>query len=146
MSDISHEIIIKPAFDDMVNGCKHDKAGDHGRGAVTLLLIARAANSGAVLSVHTPWHLPETLEKGTTIYGAPLDIAEMVSAPPVAVIDLHRSEPTFDGHKSRHDCWVIGGDCYSDAAYIAADPIVDALMREGSEAAFVLLDEWVTDE
>ena len=67
----------RAAYDDWVNGCAHEKPGDHGRGSLQILLgftwmhfpepfPEQAVKLGASLTLGT-YHLPETWEKGTLL-------------------------------------------------------------------------------
>ena len=141
---MNQEIRLYPAFDDMVNGCEHTPKDDHGRRAVRMVWRAVDGGFGVEWDLHTNWMLPETYEKGQTIYGGPIDWGARLGFGP-SVIDMHSPEPTYEGQERRNSkCEVTDLDhCYSDAAYSVGETFEEILVREGSEKVWEKLADWV---
>lgn len=80
-----------------------------------------------------------TFEVNTAWYP---DSVDFLSKAKGAIIGYHCHKPQFEGHQpSEHDCaWIDFKPCYFDLSALQADPAFTALLHDGTEGAWKILE------
>lgn len=141
MSKLERIVQFTPAFD-------HRKENpNRGRGTVELFMTVKGDRGAVTFHMFTGWHLKETADADSErITYSPTDI-KVLFRPGPSELATHSPIPRAGSSETDGACpYVDGGKCYQDIGYSIADPIFDALIREGSDAVWPLLEARYKEE
>lgn len=119
-------VVFEPGF--------NDRGGEYGVHGMDFRFLLRGPNGAVGFSMSTGW-VPG--EKGVNPAVAGL-------FPMAMDVSYHAHSPQRDGHdQARSDCpYLDGQPCFSDGAFLAAEPILEAFITRGDVAVWEALREW----
>lgn len=132
MSELRREVSMSPAFDRRDS----DPSKNYGIRCVDLRMYL-IGDKGAVQFVcFTDWHLPEVAEELHAKFPSHR------RGPMGADLGYHSKTPLYEDQSSRDDCNLLGCKCYYDGSGLAADRIMEVLLREGSDGVWRELETY----
>lgn len=130
MNNLTHEIVFRPAWDKRNVDPEHD----YGIHCVDMSWYVKGPEGAVQFVVYTGWYLPENRAQTERSRSA---------FPMAADLGYHSPKPHYEGHDTiTEDCSIIGGPCYYDSSGLNAEPVLDLLIREGSQAVWDYLDKY----
>jgi hypothetical protein len=140
MSKPEREIVFYPAFDCIRNPCKFGSdtckpgsGGSHGIHCVDLVFYLKSPELVVQFQAFTGWYLPETPNE---------DSHRIMRYPYATDLGYHSTRPRYDGQEAMECSLLEQGHCYYDGSSLNAKPILELLLREGSEAVWPRLEEY----
>lgn len=133
MNTFERRVEITPAYDKRST----DPKKNYGIGGCTVRFLLTGPQGAMQFVVLTDWYLPHTKrelrENGTLrsdLYPMAFDLG------------YHSPKPMHEGQSPmEQECDVLGGQCYYDGTTLGAEPIVDVMLREGSEGVWRELEK-----
>lgn len=135
MSDMTFErrVSFHPAFDK-----RHpDPSKNYGIGAATIQFVLIGPGGATQFVMSTGWYLPH-------VRAGLLDKADLFLKPDGWDVGYHSPVPQYDGQEPMGSgpCEYLNGrPCYYDGSGLAAEPVLDALLREGDAAVWRVLEQ-----
>lgn len=115
-----------------------DPKKDYGVGAVDIRFILKGKRGAVQFLLGTGWFLPETNEE----YKA-RGVNLSKDYPRAWDIGYHSPKPMYEGHSPITDkCNILNGKCFYDGSTLNADPILNILLREGSDGVWKELEKY----
>jgi hypothetical protein len=124
---------IQPAFDRR----NQDPKKNYGIHCCDLSFYLLGKRGAVQFKVFTGWYLPHVANEleGKPYYG-------LSTYPKGYDIGYHAREPQYEGQTlMTDDCPLIGGPCYYDGSSLQAESIAKALVEEGSEAVWKIMEQ-----
>lgn len=106
----------------------HDPAKNYGIHGVNIRFVLQGPGGATQFLLFTNWHLPEV---------------EIDSQEPMpADLGYHSPTPRYEGQDHNAVCDLLGmTGCYYDGSGLRAEPVYEALLREGSDGVWRILEE-----
>ncbi len=132
-----------PAFDKR----DPDPRKDYGIGAVECWMTLVGDKGAVTFSFSTGMHLPETQKEWLNpLYHKNYPQFKDHLSYMGYQVGYHSPHSMYEDQKiSKENCDFIGTPCYWDCSYTAADKFIDALVREGSDKVWEMLEEYYKD-
>jgi hypothetical protein len=127
--EFKREIAMSPAYDK-----RHpDPNKNYGIGSVTVTFILKGERGAVQFKLGSGWFLPESQKPGISD-----------DYPMAWDKGYHSYIPRYDGQTPITDsCHVLDGKpCYYDGSTLNAEPLLDVLLREGSEGIWRELEQY----
>ena len=110
---------------------------DHGIADVWIKFILKGKKGAVQFLMSTGWFLPETVEdyksKGINLMDRPRGWD----------LGYHSPKPMYEGQEpATENCPILGGKCYYDGSTLAAEKILEILLREGSNGVWKALERY----
>jgi hypothetical protein len=139
MSAPRREVVFTPAFDKR----NKDPKKNYGVHGVDLRMCLHGEAGTVQFVVFTNWHLPHVRDELNARFTP--DRA-WLKDPIAADLGYHSKRPLYDGQEPMGgECSVIGCACYYDGSGLNAEPVLDLLIHEGSDAVWKRLEAYYAD-
>lgn len=144
MSEFERIVKFHPAFDKRHSDPKRNY-GIHG---VELLMALKGAEGTTQFLLYTNWHLPSALgieikDDMTSHHWRRAYESLPYHAPMPADLGYHSPKPTYEGHEPiGSECEFVDGPCYYDGSTLNAWRPFEALLREGDEGVWRVLEDY----
>lgn len=133
MSDFKREVVFIPAFDKAKEG--------YGVHCVDMVFYLHGPKGVVQFRVFTGWHLPQVYKRLKDFHGT-----RGIDRPMAADLGYHSPKPRFEGQTlMEEECHLLKGPCYYDGSTLNAEPILETLIAEGSEAVWQQLEIFYDD-
>lgn len=126
---------FEPAYHEV----HEDPKKNYGVGGVRIRFVLRGPMGATQFLMGTDWHLPETWAWWAKT--GRLSTAKSIKNPNGWDLGYHAKKPQYDGHTLMDkNCPHTGGKCYYDGSALRAEPVLEALLKEGHEAVWKALE------
>lgn len=133
MTTFERRVEITPAYDKRST----DPKKNYGIGGCTVRFLLIGPRGAMQFVVLTEWYLPHV--KRELNHKGQLDTLRY---PMAFDLGYHSPKPMYEGQSPmENECDVLGGQCYYDVTTLGAEPIVDVMLREGSEGVWRELEQ-----
>lgn len=134
---LERRVEFSPAYDK-----RSDEPGkNYGIGAVVLRMYVIGPDGAVQFVAHTDWHLPHVdahLRRNFPQHPR----GEVMAAD----LGYHSKVPQYDGQEVMKECCdLLGCACYYDGSGLNAEPILDVLLREGSDGVWRELERYYAE-
>jgi hypothetical protein len=132
---LEREIRFTPAFDKRSD----DPSKNYGIGTVKVYFYLKGEKGTIQFVFLTDWYLPYVKQELRHTGRMQRVFADY---PMASDLCYHSPTPMYDGQDPiTDDCELTGGVCYYDGTALGAEPVMDLLVSEGSEAVWKRLEE-----
>lgn len=136
----TREIIFLPAFDER-HPLPEKNYGWHG---CDMVFVLRKKTKAVTFRLFTNWHWDDDFYKIMEEMSAKCHFSRAMSKPMAASIDYHDVKPHWEGHEPYGKCEFLNGKvCYTDGSCLNAQQFYDVLVREGLDALWKAMEEWM---